>query len=140
MTLFLIIRFIYLTYFRFPHLRVLKATICEWTDRQMEKIVTYQIELEMKRSSDELVLEELWIDNKRYDFRLITKDRRFADSFSRKEKICLDIISEIKDELQKENERIRLKGRLILAYTFRSKRRYLRINKIRHADELQLVA
>ena len=138
MTLFIIIRFIYEAYFRFPHFKILKVEVRSWRKKSREKLTSYQIELKTKKPSTELVFEELWIDEKRYKFNLSREDRKIAGSFDKKEILKINIFSELLHEADPENPVRSSKGRLLLSYTFRNKRKFVSIKKFSDFDEIRL--
>ena len=138
MTLFIIIRIIYEAYFRFPHFKILKAGMRKWIQRTSGELISYQIELKTKKSSLELVFEELWIDEKKYKFHFTRQDRKIAGSFVKREVLKLNIISEIKNNLISENPVVSSKGILVLWYSFKNKKKHLRIKKFRDIDNIKL--
>jgi hypothetical protein len=136
MTMFIILRFVYQTYFKFPHFKIVKAGMQKWLNKT-QPFTTYQIELKTKKNSDELVFEELWIDQKRYRFQLTRPNRKFAASFFKKEILKINVISEMKTDAEATPVKS-TKGRLLLAYTFRNKRKYLSLKKLDMLDGLKL--
>ena len=138
MTLFIIIRIIYEAYFRFPHFKILKAGMKKWVNNSSRELISYQIELKTKKSSSELVFEELWIDEKKYKFFLSRGNRKIVGSFLKREILNLDIISEINNETKSVIPVKSSKGILLLGYTFRNKRKYLSFKKFCGIDDLQL--
>ncbi|MBL0104729.1 MAG: hypothetical protein IPP51_13800 [Bacteroidetes bacterium] len=134
MTLFLILRFVYGFYFRFPHFSIRKSSLRTWKSKNKDRIITCTLELKTKKCSDELIFEELWIDEKLYKFKL-TKDKlKTAYKFRKKEVLRLDAISEIPDHAHSSTKP--KKGKVLLTYTFKNKRRHLSINKF--TDKFQL--
>jgi hypothetical protein len=103
-----------------------------------DQLVSYQIEIKMKEASSELAFEELWIDDKRYNFHLTREGRKIAGSFQEKEILKLNIISEIKDKLDLPLPSKSSKGIMVLNYTFRSKKKFLCIKKFRDIDGIHL--
>ncbi len=101
------------------------------------QLTSYLIEIKTKKSSAELVFEELWIDEKKYKFHLSRENRKIAESFAEKEVLKLNIISEITSPLIDPTVKSS-KGILLLGYSFRNKRKYLSIKKFRDIDELHL--
>lgn len=138
MTLFIIIRIIYEAYFRFPHFRILKVGMRKWIQKSSAELVSYQIELKTKKSSSELVFEELWIDEKKYRFHLSREDRKIAGSFVEKEILKLNIISEIINKNEAGIPVKSSKGIMVLGYSFRNKRKYLSIKKFCGIDDIRL--
>lgn len=126
MTLFLILRFIYTFYFRFPHFSVRKTSLRMWKSRGNDRIITCTLELKTKKSSEELIFDELWIDNKRYHFKLTKEDLKSVNEFGKKEVLRLDALKEIPEVFSSPMPK---KGKVLLAYTFKNKRRYISINK-----------
>src|SRR5438046_2784281 len=101
MTLFIIIRLIYEAYFRFPHFKIMKAGMRKWIHKNSDEVVTYQISIRTKKPSSELVFEELWINEKKYKFFLRRSNRRAVGTFSKREILNLDIIGEIKNDIER---------------------------------------
>jgi hypothetical protein len=129
---------VYEAYFRFPHFKILKARARKWINKSGDEFTTYDVEIKTKKNSCELRFEELWIGQKRYKFHLRREDRKIAGAFGQKEKLCLSVLSEIPagsppDEVAKNK-----KEKLWLGYTFRNKKKYLRINKLFTDSDLQL--
>ena len=110
----------------------------KWMNKNSNQLISYQIELKTKKSSAELVFEELWIDEKKYKFHLSREDRKVAGSFNEKEILKLNIISEIKNENEADTPAKSSRGILVLGYTFRNKRKFVSIKKFRDIDDLRL--
>ncbi len=138
MTLLIIIRIIYEKYFRFPHFKILKAGMQKWRFKKSEELISYQIELKTKKSSTELVFEELWINEKKYKFHLRRGNRKIAGSFSEKEILILNVISGILIENKVHIPTIASKGIMLLGYSFRNKRKYLRVKKFNIIENIRL--
>ncbi len=136
MTLFIIIRFIYEAYFRFPHFKILRAGMRRWIYNSSNQFVTYQIELKTKRPSSELIFDDLWIDDKKYKFHLCRDDRKSVCEFLKKEVLKLSIISEIKGEVIPEISKSS-KGILLIGYTYKNKKKYLSVKKFKEMDTLK---
>ena len=138
MTLFIIIRIIYEAYFRFPHFKILKAGMRKWVYKTSVELISYQIELKTKKSSTDLVFEELWINEKKYKFHLSRENRKIAGSFVEKEILKINIVA----ELTNENEDVKLfkssKGAMVFGYSFRNKKKYLSIKKFCDIDDMRL--
>ena len=138
MTLFIIIRIIYEAYFRFPHFKILKAGMKKWVQKKPDELISYQIELRTKKSSAELVFEELWIDEKKYKFHLCRETRTIAASFSEKEILKINIISELKNDSQSDISVKSSKGIMLLSYSFRNKKKYLSFKRFREIENIRL--
>jgi hypothetical protein len=137
MTLFIICKLIYEAYFRFPHFKILKAGMKKWVHKGSNEFITYHIELKSKKNSSELFFDELYINKKKYRFHLSREDRKAAGNFSKKEILQLNVISEI-DHQQSVLHATVEKGALVLGYTFRNKKKYLRIKKLKEMNALRL--
>lgn len=140
MTLFLVIRFIYFTYFKFPHFKVLKAQMRKWVHKGEEQLITYYVQIKTKKNSSELCFDELWIDEKKYKFHLSREDRKIVGQFEKKEKLSLSVLSEINLTDGLERPAKSSKGKLLLGYTFRNKKKFLCIKKLKVSEELQFTA
>jgi hypothetical protein len=136
-TLLIIIRLIYEAYFRFPHFRIKNVCMRQWINRSAEQLITYQIELKTKKSSSELVFEELWIDEKKYKFKLTRDGKKFVDDFEKKETLRLNVLSEIKTYPVPSIKSSR--GIVVLCYSFRNKKRYISFDKINFPDVSRLL-
>ena len=110
----------------------------KWIHRTSDELITYQLELRTKKSSSELVFEELWMDEKKYKFHLSHQDRKIAVSFVKKEILKLNIISEIKNSITFEKPIVSSKGILVIGYSFRNKRKHLSIKKFRDLENITL--
>jgi hypothetical protein len=139
MTTFIILRLLYEAYFRFPHFRIKNVSMRHWINRSAEQLITYHIELKMKRSSDELVFEELWIDEKKYRFNLSNSKRKSASAFSKKETLRMNVLSEIKTDTEPIPNSSSSRGKVILSYTFRNKKKQIRFQKINVQEHMTLV-
>lgn len=53
--------------------------------------VVYQIQVETKKSSDELIFEEVWIDEKRFKVHLSDEKRSIVSAFDNKQIVNLNI-------------------------------------------------
>jgi hypothetical protein len=110
-----------------------------WIENDSEQIVTYQIELKTKKSSDELVFDDLWIGNKKYKFQISHHERKIISRFNKKEIVILNVISEIKNDSQEEIPKSILKGIVILGYSFRKKKKFVSVRQFRERLGLKLV-
>ena len=138
MTLIIIFRIVYEAYFRFPHFKIVKANMRKWIRRNKDVLISYQIELKMKKKSTELVFEDVWIDEKKYNFNLGRSGRKVAGSFDEKEILSLNILSENFEAGNIVPEKCS-KGILLVVYTFKNKKKYLSIKKFREMDGLRLI-
>lgn len=140
MTLLILCRLIYEAYFKFPHFKVLKAVMHKWISRDNDTLITYQVEIKTKKNSAELCFNELWIDEKKYTFHISREDRKVVGSFSKKETLKLNALSIIElattsdDKPQKSS-----KGKLLLGYTFKNKKKFLSIKKFSGIENLKLM-
>lgn len=105
----------------------------QWMHRDLPSFVTYQIEIKTKKNSEDLIFEDLWIDEKRYKFRLIKQDRKIASSFNKAEVLRFSIISELKDDQNKIPPKAG-KGILILTYKFKDKLKHISVKKLKQID------
>lgn len=134
MTLIILIRLIYEAYFRFPHFRIVRACTKKWRDRDNAQLVTYQLEIKTKKTSSELIFEELWINEKKYLFHICRENRKFASSFGVKEILKLNIVREAREENKPETATKSAKGKLLLSYTFKNKKKHIVVSRFRDPD------
>ncbi len=138
MTLFLIARFIYEAYFRFPHFKIVKKHMHKWANKYSGDWVTYQLEIKTKKNSSELVFEELWIDEKKYKFHLSCEGRKIANIFEKKEVLKLNAIFPINISQDFSFHGKSSKGKFILYYTYKNKRKFISIKKFSDFEEHKL--
>lgn len=111
-----------------------------WKENESERLVTYQIELKTKKSSDELVFDDLWIGRKKYRFQISHQDMKINSRFHEKEIVILNVISEIKDNSVPDLPKSVLKGIVILGYTFRKKKKFVSVKQIRERLGLKFLS
>jgi hypothetical protein len=139
MTLAFICSFIYYQ-FKYRHFKIVKATSRTWTTiTKHGDVVTYRIQILTKKTSEELKLDELWIDNRRYKVRVINKESNaFTRHFSEKETLYLEAERETKN-IGYEEMRPSTNGKVALGYTINNKRKYLSIKGFEeHKPKLSL--
>ncbi|HNP47785.1 MAG TPA: hypothetical protein PKK99_04235 [Bacteroidia bacterium] len=99
------------------------------------KAVVYQIQVETKKSSDELIFEEVWIDEKRFKIKLRDQEREIVSTFQDKQVVNLDIAEEaVQDETSSRPKEI-LKSKVLVGYSIGNKRKFLSISKFDENDE-----
>ncbi len=135
MTLIVLTSYIYRTFFKYRHFKVLKATMKKIMMNAEGKAVVYQIQVETKKSSDELIFEEVWIDEKRFKIKLRDQEREIVSTFQDKQVVNLDIAEEaVQDETSSRPKEI-LKSKVLVGYSIGNKRKFLSISKFDENDE-----
>jgi hypothetical protein len=107
----------------------------KWANKYSGEWVTYQLEIKTKKNSSELVFEELWIDEKRYTFHLSCEERKIANIFEKKEKLKLNVISPINNLQEFPFRGKSSKGKFILYYSYKNKRKFISIKKFSDFEE-----
>lgn len=135
MTLIVLTSYIYRTFFKYRHFKVLKATMKKIMMNAEGKAVVYQIQVETKKSSDDLIFEEVWIDEKRFKIKLRDQEREIVSTFQDKQVVNLDIAEEaVQDETSSRPKEI-LKSKVLVGYSIGNKRKFLSISKFDENDE-----
>jgi hypothetical protein len=138
MTLLILSRLIYEAFFKFPHFKVLKAVMHKWISGENDTLITYQVEIKTKKDSAELCFNELWIDEKKYTFHISREDRKVVGSFSKKETLKLNALKIIESGIASgEKPKKSSKGKLLLGYTFKNKKKFLSIKKFSGIENLK---
>ncbi|HRH64890.1 MAG TPA: hypothetical protein PLU53_01195 [Bacteroidia bacterium] len=135
MTLIVLTTYIYRTFFKYRHFKVLKATMKKLFIAADGTKVIYQIQVETKKSSDEMIFEEVWIDENKYKVRMSDEQRKIVSSFETKQIVNLDIneLSPQKEETERPKEL--LKSKILVSYSIGNKRKFLSIRKFDENDE-----
>ena len=110
----------------------------KWVNKNTGDWITYQLEIKTKKNSSELVFEELWIDEKKYKFHLSREDRKIVSKFGKKENLKLNVIASIKSEQDLPIHGKSSKGKFLLSYTYKNKRKYLSVKKFSNFGEHRL--
>ena len=138
MTIAFIVTYIYY-HFKYRHFKIIKATRRNWAASGKVELTTYRIQLVTKRTSNELKLDELWIDNRLFKVRVMKKDHNlFANYFLEKETLYLEAERETKN-VGYEEMLPGTKGKVSLGYLINNKRKYLTINGFEeHKNKLSI--
>ena len=125
---------LYFTFFKYRHIKVVKATAKKFIRHAHsdDQTINYRIEFIVNRSSDDMKIDELWIDRKLYKFRITRiTSKELISSFDEKESLKIDA-HEIVDDVETSALRPphRLSGAAIIGYWIGDKKRYLSVNKI----------
>lgn len=133
MTIAFICAFFYSRY-KYRHFKIVKATRRTWITDKTGDITTYRIQVLTKTTSEELQLDELWIENRLFKVRLIKKENNAsARHFSEKETLYIEAERETKnvgfEEFQPSN-----RGKISVGYMIKNKRKYLSIKGFEEHD------
>ena len=124
MTIAFLCSFLYYQ-FKYRHFKVVKATSRKFMTSRKEDIVTYRIQILTKKTSEELELDELWIDNKLYKVRVMKKESNAVSRyFAEKEILYLEAERETKNVGYEEMAPSNF-GKVSLGYRINNKRKYL---------------
>ncbi len=96
MTLFFLGMLFYNNFIRYRYFKIVSANSWEWTIFSHEKVVNYRIEIKAKKSSEELVFDSFWIENKVFAIRVCKQDLCLLPVFKKKEILFLDVCEELK--------------------------------------------
>lgn len=126
MTIAFICAFIY-SQFKYRHFKIVKATRRTWITTRKGDITTYRIQLITKKTSAELKLDELWIEDRLFKVRIVKQENNaFARHFSEQETLYLEAERETAN-VGYEEMRPSLNGKVSVGYLFNNKRKYLTI-------------
>lgn len=126
MTIAFICTFIYYQ-FKYRHFKIVKATSRKWMTTKKGDVVTYRIQILTKKTSEELKLDELWIDNKLFRVRILKKESNaVAKYFAEKETLYLEAERETL-KIGYEEMKPATNSKVSLGYTINNKRKYLSI-------------
>lgn len=106
-------------------------------NKNKEEMISYHIELKTKKSSSELIFDELWINEKKYKFHLSREDRKVAGSFGVKEILRINVISEIRNQTRHPEKSS--KGIMLLSYRFQNKRKFISVKKFCPISDMRLI-
>ena len=113
--------------FKYRHFKIVNATSRKWLTTRKGDIVTYRVQIVTKKTSEELKLDELWVDNRLYKVRVIKKeDNGLAKYFSEKETLYLEAERET-SKIGYEEMAPSSNGKVSLGYLINNKRKYLSI-------------
>jgi phosphopantetheinyl transferase (holo-ACP synthase) len=138
MTIAFICAFLY-SQFKYRHFKIVKATSRTWMTTRMGDIVTYKIQLITKKTSEELKLDELWVDNRLFKVRLVKRESNvLAKHFAEKETLYLEAERETKnigyEEMRPSNH-----GKVSVGYLINNKRKYLSVKGFEeHTSKLSI--
>lgn len=138
MTIAFICAYIYY-HFKYRHFKVIKATSRNWGVSGNEDLTTYRIQVLTKKTSEELKLDELWIDNRLFSVRVIKKESNVLTKyFSEKETLYLEAERETK-KIGYEEMSLSSKGKVSVGYLINNKRKYLTIKGFEeHSSKLSI--
>jgi hypothetical protein len=126
MTIAFICAFIY-HQFKHRHLKIIKATSRTWLSGRNGDIITYRIQIITKKNSEELKLDELWIDNRLFRVRVIKQESNAVEKhFASKETLYLEAEREA-SKVGYEEMTPNTRGKVSLGYTVNNRRKYLSI-------------
>lgn len=127
MTIAFICAYVYY-HFKYRHFKIIKATRRNWAGSGKEDLTTYRIQILTKKTSDELKVDELWINNRLFRVRVIKKESNvFARYFQEKETLYLEAERETKN-IGYEEMQPSLNRKVSVGYLINNKRKYLSIN------------
>lgn len=138
MTIAFICAYIYY-HFKYRHFKIIKATRRNWGVSGKEDLTTYRIQVLTKKTSEELKLDELWIDNRLFRVRVIKKESNVLTKyFSEKETLYLEAERETKN-IGYEEISPSVKGKVSVGYLINNKRKYLTIKGFEeHSSKLSI--
>ena len=125
---------IYFTFFKYRHIKVVKATAKRFIRHahSEDHAINYRIEFIVKKSSDDMKIEELWIDRKMYKFKITREaSKEHVGQFSEKENLKIDAYEIEGDrEVSAQRRPKRFSGEAMIGYWINNRKRYLSVNKI----------
>lgn len=135
MTLIVLTTYIYRTFFKYRYFKVLKATMKKMLLTADGTEVVYQIQVETKKSSDELIFEEVWIDEKRFKVHLSDEKRSIVSAFDNKQIVNLNISEAPVEKDQSDRPKELIKSKALVSYSIGNKRKFMSIRKFEENDE-----
>jgi hypothetical protein len=123
---------IYFTYFKYRHIKILKATAKKFVRHahNEEGDINYRIEFIVKKSSEEMKIDELWIDRKLYKFKITRETSHdHVGNFNVLENLKIDAF-EVADESASSTPPRKFNGAAMIGYWVKNKKKYLSVNKI----------
>lgn len=125
---------IYLTYFKYRHIKVVKATAKKFIlhTHSDKHDINYRIEFIVKKSSEKMKIDELWIDRKLYKFK-ITREAspEHVGVFDEKESLKIDAYEMVEDHISSTlNPPRKFNGAAMIGYWINDKKKYLSVSKI----------
>ena len=137
MTLIVLTSYIYRTFFKYRHFKVLKATMKKILMAADGTKIIYEIQVETKKLSDEMIFEEVWIDETRFKVKLSDEQRELVSSFNTKQIVNLDITEVHSEKDLSIRPKEILKSKVLVGYSIGNKRKFLSIRKLDQNDEQQ---
>jgi hypothetical protein len=122
---------IYITFFKYRHIKIVKATAKKFIRHAEEHDINYRIEFIVKKSSDDMKIEEVWIDRKLYKFK-ITREASpdHVASFAEKENLKIDAFEVEQTHYAITDPPKRFNGAAMIGYRINNMKRYLSVSKI----------
>lgn len=127
MTFIVLMTYVYRTFYKFRHFKILKATMRRVILHEDGHTTTYTIQVETKKSSDELIFEEVWIDEKKFKVRLSDTKRSLISNFSEKQVLNLHLSSDTGPEEIRGSKTTTSRGKAKLGYSIGNKRKFMTI-------------
>ena len=137
MTLIVLTSYIYRTFFKYRHFKVLKATMKKILMAADGTKIIYEIQVETKKSSDEMIFEEVWIDETRFKVKLSDEQRELVSSFNTKQIVNLDITEVHSEKDLSIRPKEILKSKVLVGYSIGNKSKFLSIRKLDQKNEQQ---
>ncbi len=129
-----IIILVYLTYFKYRHIKVVKATAKKFVRQAHNETanINYCIEFIVKKSSEAMKIDELWIDRKLYKFKITREtSHEHVGVFDEKESLKIDAFEIMDDHISSTwSPPRKFNGAVMIGYWINNKKKYLSINKI----------
>lgn len=125
---------IYFTYFKYRHIKIVKATAKKFVKHAHSEThdINYRIEFIVKKSSQDMKIEELWIDRKLYKFRITRESsKEHVGIFNEKESLKIDAYEMADDHISSTLMPPRkFNGEAVIGYWINNRKKYLSVNKI----------
>jgi len=136
MSLFFICSFIYRYFAKFRYFRIL-----EITPARNNQPGNFTIKLKTKYPSEQLVLDEIWIDDRLYRVKVTDEDnRQIKNEFGSKQILHVLADNEIQYPEEKTRPGEKSKSKIFLGYQVGNKRRYHPIRYFTEGSDSSAVA
>ena len=131
MTILFISLYLYRYFRKLGHFKILNATMRKWYLDSQGKLVSYVLRIETRKSSEEMTFEELWIDEKRFKFRLSRDNRKLSSNFRQKDILNISPVPENNNEPALAEEIPNSKGKLVICYRIGAKLEFQTVSRFK---------
>ena len=131
MSIILITAYIYNYFSKFRYFKVIGATTVGFAGETHHdgNFSNCRLKIRMKRPAKQLVIDELWIEERLYKIRITDEENQSVENgFTEKQVIYIDVDSEISYSEEQQLPPENLKSKIFLGFRVGDKRKYIPIN------------